>query len=407
MVRVFHVGAAPQHCRGRNRQGLLATIFFMAIAWSVPSPANTLSPIEGVVGVSGLPFCAAYNASLCMYQTGTPLGVQIGYKNDAGRLALMTGLSRGFGASGFGLVFQRRDGLPYFIPGFCQKIGHASIGGSVHLLVDTKAAMSGDVNVAYRFEAPWTISLGVQNLFTYNAVRFQPVPAAHVSAGVDLSSDKRLVANTGAHVNLRAISDSTFGYGLAISIEKAFFKNPMISAYLGLKGARESTAELTGLVTGGLGWHAHVRQAYLGISAGYGHDFVGRQSGPYCSVVINPSAGRDETAPQLRLAVSDSIIDRSNPSAAARLVAGLWCRDEPGGSGVEKWELVIQAGTEDRSETVKKFTGGGMPPSSIVWDARDMSGEYVYNRTVFMQFRVTDKKGNASKTDWIKVTIRN
>ncbi len=191
----------------------------------------------------------------------------------------------------------------------------------------------------------------------------------------------------------------TLHYNAGVSIEKRFFHNPQFGLRMGGHVQRDDIED-DGITLGAMSRY-DIRQHRVEVE--YAFRTSGLSAARHsASVHFGLWGARDRVAPDIFVQPNRTYLTPDGDGVDDALYFQLKAQDDPGGAGFHNWSLVIAArdSATNRPRPVKSYVGGGIPPSTIIWDARSSQGRLVEPGDYFYQFTATDRNGNQAKTDW-------
>ena len=56
----------------------------------------------------------------------------------------------------------------------------------------------------------------------------------------------------------------------------------------------------------------------------------------------------------------------------------------------KRWTLIVKKDLTSKDNVIRTFSGGDLPPSSILWDGRNTNGQLVDDGTYYIQLFIVD-----------------
>ncbi len=198
----------------------------------------------------------------------------------------------------------------------------------------------------------------------------------------------------------------TLSYNAGFAVEKRFFKNPQFGLRMGGYLQRDSLTD-DGMTLGAVYQHDLHQQRF---AAEYAFRTSSATSSGRHSVSLHFGlwGGRDRVPPEIFIQPSLTVLTPNGDGDGDVAYFQLKAQDDPQGAGFHSWSLVIASRDTitNRPCPVKSFVAGGIPPSTIAWDARNSQGRLVEPGDYFYQFTATDRNANQAKTEWRIIRVQ-
>lgn len=143
-----------------------------------------------------------------------------------------------------------------------------------------------------------------------------------------------------------------------------------------------------------LGSLASISEKCVGLYFGYSLDLNKKSNSIQCNLNFNPFYYKDVTSPVVSMNITCS--DSKNSG----YYFSLKC-DDNSESGLNSWTLVISDLPSKNGKILRIFSGGFPLPSTVFWDKKDSSGEFLDTHKIFARLVVIDKSNNIGYTPWV------
>lgn len=357
----------------------------------------------------GRAFLSFENASLLPTEKYLTAGSYLTVNSNTGSILSQTSFSQNQENSGFGLGYEFDDAkkiLHSLCAGFGVGKKNFYIGSSARMLYSNSLGGKVDFSGSYISPKNQKISFIFRNALLPDTTfgdNFRETALVHT-----YTFDKLNLFTT---VDLSYIFGGDLfkkdGYRLGTSFESVFFKNPSLHFSAGIRKDSEPTGKTTVDLSALLGLGIKTGVSHLLVAGGMVYDFHNKQTLLRAFASFSPVRYLDKKPPHTVITLSDTLIFLKGQGANRNVVIGLSCNDTKTGSGIANWTLVICKSPDMYSETPRTFAGGGIPPSSIIWDGRSGSGSLVSPGTYFIQLSSIDKNGNVGRSGWIPIHVRD
>jgi hypothetical protein len=366
-------------------------------------------PLGAPKGAISLPMSFYANPGFLASQHGFSSGASLLYDAHAASYDFSAAGIRVYRSGGFGVGYANyaEEGI-HAITASGATFGARTSGGlSLHLLfTDTASSFSFDAGAAFRLSDRYTLGVSLRNAMHTDTLlsrdprfevcgaaafgnRFFIAPFAAVNAGMD--SRWRSIADAGASAGLHA----------------RFFSSPALLSMLKI-GFRHNLKDSTVLHAGfALGPHIEIKTISAGVMGGYYLSSAAQSSAFSVSMYYTQSPVRTTESPPLTysLTLSADSVSPNGDGMNEQLLISIRASDRTTKAKPRKWSLCISTSSVPDKGVVRCYSGGGIPPSSIVWEARNAEEDIVEPGRYFVQFRGIDTFDRIFETPVYRVYV--
>lgn len=364
------------------------------------------SPLKNGHDRIGNPFLIYYNPSLICKQTGMPIGGEYLYNYTTGRNVFITGFSETFSASGVSLSYKREDEdkVNTLSTAFSTFYKNISFGSSFHFLFSqSEPVFTFDAGISYHFKEKRYVGLVFNNIFTTDTM-YSHVPEAVVCAGGNVPWIDKLYFDFQGIIQFIDIKENALSYGGDLSIQKFFFKGPSLSIYTQGNVLYNTEKKLEWAVKPLLGFHHSFKRFSVGIYAGYEMVYEDNRSNIALSIYFNPLHTKNKKGLSCDIQVSSPVlVFYSDNNTILITITGVFSHKDV---TVKRWNLIVTKEKFLSLDAVRAYSGGNIPPSSIVFDGRNIKGELLESGTYYLQLILIDSMNRVVSSSYKKIIIK-
>lgn len=366
------------------------------------------SPLEIGNNVYGQPFLIYNNPSLICKQIGVPIGTSLYYNTSSKEYNLITGFIEKFSNSGFSLCYVKRN-YKYFdklSTAFSTLYKKISFGSSFHFIFsDSKALFTMDLGGSYHFKERRYISTIFKNVFNVDTTNDILSRELIISTGGDFPWLKKMDYTVQGIIDIYDYDIKECGYGGNINIHKFFFNNPSLSVYSNGKVfyTREKIKEWAIEVIAG---YHHIFNTFLfGIYAGFEYPSEIKNSRLSFSFYVNPLYKKERPSLSCEIQLTSSKLTPNGDGINDNIIIDIKGIFSSKNIKAKRWSLFISKDRLSESDVLRTFSGGNIPPSSLLWDGRDNKGELLKNGAYYIRLILIDTLNRVVSSSYKKVTI--
>ncbi len=384
--------------KNRTYLFLILFLFFVRVVYS--------SPLETGNDRVGNPFLIFYNPSLICKQTGMPVGGNFLYNNNLGENSFILGFSETFSSSGVSLCYSNGEyeDINKISTAFSTFYKNLSFGSSFHFLFSSyEPVFTFDAGLSYHFKDKRYAGAVFRNIFLTDTL-YSLAPEAVICAGGNIPWVDRLSFDFQAIVQLIDIKERELAYGGDLSIQKFFFKGPFLSVYTRGKVLYNTEDTLEWAVEPVLGFHHAFERFSFGIYSGYKVFYKEDKNKISLSFYVNPlnSKKKKDLSCEIHLSKTKLILDGDNDNILIS-INGVFSNKKV---TVKRWNLLVTKEKNSKIDAVKTYSGGNIPPSSIVFDGRNVKGELLNSGTYYIQLILIDSLNRVVSSSYRKIEIK-
>jgi hypothetical protein len=298
-----------------------------------------------------------------------------------------------------------QDGTNRMSTGFGFDGGSVLLGSAMHLLVKDKIGFTLDFSASYKVKEKNYVSVNLKNLFLTDTILGKNFREASLHYSASISNRLRLAAQSSFSVIMLDTLFSRYSFGWYGCVEKSFLFDPTFIVYVESKIDSLLPKKYNPLVGIGTGWQMNIGLTRVGFLVGYRNTLLKNNHEIYAAAVFTPSRPRDRIAPRCKLTISDSTISISSKLNSQQLLLSLACEEAARESGVVEWIVKISSGTWLGAPLIRTYAGGGLPPSTILWNMLNGSEKVVQPGEYFVQLIAADGAGNVGKSELKKIFV--
>ncbi len=366
------------------------------------------SPLETRNGDFGGAFLLYSDPSLICKQVGRPIGGNFYYNYLNNSYSFILGFSESFKKGAFSLAYSNNSDESFHkaSTAFSSYYKKFSFGSSFHFLFSSDQPL-------FSLDAGLSFHLGD---YLYSGFVFKNIVATDTSYSL---MREAIVTNGGriplfkklyysfqgmfCFIDISHIKNKEFKYGGTLSIEKYFFNSPSISLYT--RGTFFSTPdkEIEWDVEPVLGIHNSIKMFSFGIYAGYLISHLNKNSRLSFNFYINPSIKKKipSLSCEIKLSSPKLTFDLGSNNIIVN-IDGVFSNKD---ARIKRWSLMISKEVQNRIIIVRTFSGGNVPPSSIVFDGRNTQDNLIMSGTYFIQLVIVDTLNRVISSTYKKLVV--
>jgi len=384
--------------------------FFLYVLW-LPCLMITpgfSSPL--VIGNDGFgnPFLIINNPAMINRQKGVPIGFSFYYNTSLQKYLILTGFSESFDKSAFSINYLKDTQEEYnrFSTAFSTACKMISFGASFHFLFfDEEPDFTLDAGITYHFKERRYIGLVMKNILEIDNGNELLARELCLTGGGNIPKVDRLFFTAKARGILFDFKEKDYGYGGDINVHKFIFNNPSLSIYLKGTVLYAHDKNLTWNMESLLGYHHRFNRFSLGIYAGYKHYSLSEMNSVVFSIYYNPLFKRKIGDLDCSLELNSSKMTPNGDNIHDNVVItirGSFQKDEV---RIKRWTILITDEKDRKGAVIKTFSGGNVPPTSIVWEGRNNEGNLVKNGTYYIKLILVDSINRVISSSYKVVTV--
>lgn len=366
------------------------------------------SPLEMTNSNFGNPFIIYHTPALITRQTGAPIGFSYYYNAPLKEYILSAGFVETFQRSGFALCYLKKNHEIFdkVSTAFSTLYKNISFGATFHFVFSGSVPLfTMDAGGVYQFNDAVYAGMIVKNIFESDTSVESLCRELSVCAGGEVPRAQSLFYAVKGACRIYDFSEREFGFGADMHVQKFFFENPRLSIYA--KGAllynREKKAELSAEACGGL--HLFLKTFLLGVFGGYEYVSPQQDGRVSVSLYVNPLYKRSAPDLSCDIELSPQTFSPDGDGKEDVLIIAQKGIFSAKNVQTKRWTLVIKKQQKNKEIIIKNFSGGDMPPSSIVWDGRDTNDRLVGNGEYLVQLFLVDTQGRVVSSSVKKVVV--
>jgi hypothetical protein len=288
-----------------------------------------------------------------------------------------------FGAS-FNFIFQKKEPQPLFV----------ADGGARLYFKDEKY-----------------IGINFRNLFFSDTTTNVNYRGVTMSTGGDFHWIKHLYYNAQVNFNIYNFVNFDYwnyeyGYGGKVNVEKYFFDNPSFSFLFHSEIQYNNEKQIEWNIANSFGFHYSFNKFAIGIYGGYIYFHNPQRTHIASSIYINPLYIKQ--VPMLSCNISlflPYFTPNGDGEADNAIIHFKGCFSNKK-VRTKKWTVLVSKGNTSESEIIKIFTGGNIPPSTLLWNGRDSKGDLVQEGEYYVHLILIDTMDRIVRSNYIKVELK-
>lgn len=341
------------------------------------------------------------NPSILTFQRGIPVSAVFFIPTFRNRFEGAAAVNLLLDKNAFAIGYERCETVNNrIISGFSFIKEIISVGSSFSFLFNNIKEPDLLIDAACTFKLPQSryISLILNNIISTEKIKNEKNPKAGISFFGAFPGLKKaaLGFDLSYYCNMYDLRKTKIDHGGKLNIIGSFLKYPMIFYSAGGNLYRDKYGKINQDLIASLGLQLRINEASASLSYGFEYKKVDPDYKMHITIDYNPIAFRHSIKPSLELRVVNG----------NEIVPGVYvsfdCSELNMSSGIKNWVLVFCTLPSKNGEIIKSFSGGNMPPSTVYWDYRDVSGKYYDSEVFYIRAIITDNNSNLAVTPWIK-----
>ena len=367
------------------------------------------SPLETSGDGFGNPFLLYFNPALICRQIGGPFGTSFYYGNSSKHYTLSTGFIETFKKSGFSLCYIRKNHGYYnnISTAFSSLYKKISYGASFHFIFSgSEPLFTLDAGGSYHFTDSRYAGMVFKNFFDVDTSNKILSREFRIATGGDIPRINKMYYTVQAIAALYNFKQKEFGGGGDINIHKFFFKNPSLSLYSRGKIIYNREKEIEWIAEAAAGYHHFFNRFVFGVYAGYEYPSDINTSRISFSLYFNPHYKKNIPLLSCAIKLTSSEITPDGDGVNDKVIIdidGVFNNNEV---KTKRWTLFVKKDLTSRVNVLRNFSGGGIPPSSILWDGRDTNGQLVDDGTYYLQLYIIDTTNRVISSSTKKIIMK-
>ena len=365
----------------------LCILFFLVIHYGFSSPLDKCN--EGY----GNPFLLYFNPALICRQTGGPFGTSFYYNSPEKQYTLGAGFIETFKQSGFSLCYFRKnhDFFNNISTAFSSQYKEISFGATFHFVFSgSEPLFTMDAGGSYHFNERRYVGIAVKNIFDVDTTNELLPREMRISTGGDIPGVDRMYYTAEAIAALYSFKEGEIGGGADVNIHKYFFRNPSLSLFSRGKIFYNRDKKIEWAVEASAGYHHFFDRFVFGVYAGY--EFPGdvEESRITFSAYFNPQYKKNMPKLKCTIKLSSPEITPNGDGVNDKVVIDIDGVFSNRDVKTRRWTLIVKRDLTLKDNIIRTFSGGDLPPSSILWDGRDTNDQLVSDGTYYIQLFLVD-----------------
>ena len=187
---------------------------------------------------------------------------------------------------------------------------------------------------------------------------------------------------------------------------KFFFNNPSLSLYSRGKVFYNRGKEVEWAVEAAAGYHHLFNRFVFGVYAGY--EFPGdiEKSRITFSAYFNPQYKKNMPKLSCSIKLTSPEITPNGDGINDKVIIDVDGVFSNRDVKTKRWTLIVKKDLTSKDNIIRAFSGGDIPPSSILWDGRDTNGQLVEDGTYYIQFFLVDTIDRVVSSSTEKIEMR-
>lgn len=371
----------------KNHTYPLILLSFLFIQYGFSTPLEKCN--EGY----GNPFLLHFNPSLISRQSGGPFGTSFYYNAPEKQYTLSAGFIETFKQSGFSLCYVRKnhDYFNKISTAFSSQYKDISFGATFHFVFSgSEPLFTMDAGGSYYFTERKYIGIVVKNIFDVDTSNELLPRELRISTGGDIPGVDRMYYTAEAITTLYSFKDREVGGGGDVNIHKFFFRNPSLSIFSRGMVFYNREKEVVWAVEAAAGYHHFFNRFAFGVYAGYEYPGSVEESRISFCAYFNPHYKKNRPKLTCTIKLSSAEITPNGDDINDKVIIdidGVFSNREV---KTKRWTVVVKKDLTARDTIIRSFSGGDIPPSSILWDGRDTNGHIMEEGTYYIQLFIVD-----------------
>lgn len=339
------------------------------------------------------------NPSIISTQQGIPFSAVFFIPSAEEILEAATSFSIILDKNAFSIGYERNEILKNrFISGYSFKKEFFYFGSSFSFLIDSSKDPNFLLDVSSTIKLPQSrfISLVFNNIQFTEKVHRSISPKGSISFFGDIPwIEKNLGFDFSYYCIIDDLKEGRIDHGAKINIVGTFFNHPLMyySAGYDLFGGKYS--KINQFFCGNLGLQLKINEISTGLSYGVKYSINNSDYKMNLQLNFNPTIIQYNQKAQINLKVMKA--SEKNPGVYVSFDYLNFSKS----SGIKNWVLVFSSSPSNEGKIIKSFSGGELPPSSIHWDLKDVSGKFYDQEVIYIRGIITDTFNKISVTPWI------
>lgn len=360
------------------------------------------NPLETDFNYFGQPYLLFTNSSLLSTQTGNPVAVQFLYDTEEKLMEYKGAAVLTFRNNAFSLGYIRGeepDNRVYSAYSFNYK--GLNLGTSYAVSFGpSDPSLTVDIAAAVKIFDSRYVSIGANNILGTDTILNKFNRKASISVCGPFPHSSLVGYDCSYYMNFYEQKKGKPSHGGRLFVSGKTHGFTSVHYSLGLNLYSDRYDVLHEKIECGLGFLLRISEVGAGILSGLHYDISTGGKGFYGNFFFNPTLFYDRDPPLIGL-------DLYNGSEMAKkgLYLKISCNDREISSGIKNWTIVFSTVPSREGSIIKSFSGGNIPPSTIFWDRRDVSGNLYTDKSCFVRLIVTDNNNNVGSTPWKKVNF--
>jgi len=354
----------------------------------------------------GNSFLLYSNPSLICKQQGMPVGTLFSYNNQANEYSFQTGfIIPRYQSSTFSLCYtsKNHDYINTLSTAAATVYKNCYFGAVFHFHFSSHLPdLSLDGAFTWFFRPDYYSGIIIKDIFSTDTSS-ELARDILLTTGGRVGRIERFYYVVDGLFSLKSSQNRDYGYGADAMLQKLFFKNPSLCLYVrgkifynknGIKWYTEPTA---GLVS-------TFRKFSFGIYAGYNYSPIPQDNLISLSCYINPLYQKKIPTISCNIFVSEQKSDYSE--GEKNILITIRGNFNYKGIQIKRWNLFVTRKDTSGISIIRSFSGGNIPPTTILFDGRDHKGYLLLKGKYYLQLIIVDSMNRVVSSEYKSILIQ-
>lgn len=338
------------------------------------------------------------NPSIIATQHGVPFSAAFLIPSSEEILEGAAAISFILERNAFAIGYERNDFLKNrIISGYSLKKEFFYFGSSYSFLIDSSKDPNLLLDVSSSIKLPQTryISLVFKNIIATEKIRSLVPPQVNLSFfGGFPGIEKILGFDFSYYCNINDFKKGRIDHGAKLNIAGTFLNYPMLFYSTGYDFYLDNNSKVKQFICGNLGLQLKINEISTGLSYGVKYDIKISDYKMHLQLNFNPTILQPDNRSQINL----KVIKEGEKNSG--VYVSFDYSDLNRSSNIRNWVLVFSTLPSTEGKMIKSFSGGNLPPSSIYWDFKDVSGKFYDQQVIYIRGIITDTYNHLYVTPW-------
>ncbi|MGD9200322.1 MAG: hypothetical protein PVI26_02060 [Chitinispirillia bacterium] len=362
----------------------------------------------------GFPFIVYNEPSAICKQNGLPVGLSFNYNINSDDYSFIAGFSETFTRSAYALAYS------YNNYGFLNRLTTAvsfpyktlTFGASFNFIFrKSEPLFAADGGARLYFSEEKYIGINFKNIIFNDTAGNVNYRGITLSTGGDFHWLKELYYNVQAIFNIYNFIDFNYwnyeyGYGGKVNIEKYFLNNPSFSFLLNGEILFNNKNQIELNIANSFGFHYSFNKFAMGIYCGCIYSQEPQRINIASSIYVNPLYIKEVPMLSCNITLFLPYFTPDGDGEADNAIIHFKGCFSNKKVRTKKWTVLVSRGNTTKSEIVKVFTGGNIPPSTILWNGRDSKGDLLKEGEYYIHLILIDTMDRIVRSKYKEVELR-